>query len=257
MRDYKLKIDLLPKGAWDHDLSKTLSKKDWDILRNKCYERANHRCEICGYQTDDLDAHEVWDFNVNKKTQTLKNIIGICSRCHGVIHLRNSQRLGYGENAKRHFMKVNNANELDFATHLTEAQILFEERNSVYYWKMVIDLEKFGGKGIELKNSFRKKIENPYSEQELFDLKNACSLLPRILNIDVNNYNGSIAVKSDKTNRIEWYSENELIKTKYNFGRNFTNTFSIKGLDCKDVYFKLIGEYGELQSKPFQLTDWK
>ena len=86
-------FSLLPKGAWDNDLSKTLPKKDWDLLRNKCYGRANHRCEICGYQTDDLDAHEVWDFNVNKKTQTLKNIIGICSRCHGVIHLRNSQRL--------------------------------------------------------------------------------------------------------------------------------------------------------------------
>lgn len=72
MRDYKLKIDLLPKGAWDNDLSKTLPKKDWDLLRNKCYERAHHRCQICGYQTDYLDAHEVWDFNVNKKTQTLK-----------------------------------------------------------------------------------------------------------------------------------------------------------------------------------------
>ncbi len=108
-------------------------------------------------------------------------------------------------------MKVNNVSELDFATHLTEAQILFEERNSVYYWKMVIDLEKFGVEGIGLKDSYRKKIENPYSEQELFNLRNACSLMPRILNVDVNNYNGSITVKCDKTNKIEWYDENGLI----------------------------------------------
>lgn len=154
-------------------------------------------------------------------------------------------------------MKVNNASELDFAIHLTEAQILFEERNSVYYWKMVIDLGKFGGEGIELKDIYRKKIENPYSEQELFELKNACSLLPRILNVDVNNYNGSITIKCDKTNKIIWYNENGLIKTKYNFGRNFTNTFSINGLDCKNVYFKLTGEFGETQSKQFQLTDWE
>lgn len=32
MKNYKLNIDLLPKGAWENDLSKTLSKKDWDIL---------------------------------------------------------------------------------------------------------------------------------------------------------------------------------------------------------------------------------
>lgn len=123
--------------------------------------------------------------------------------------------------------------------------------------KQEIDLDKFGGEGIELKNNYRKKIENPYSEQELFDLKNACSLLPRILSVDINNYNGAITVKCDKTNKIEWYDENGLIKTKYNFGRNFTNTLSIKGLDYKEVYFKLTGEYGETQSKLFQLTGWE
>ena len=257
MRDYKLKIDLLPKGAWDNDLSKTLSKKDWDILRNKCYEKANHRCQICGYETDDLDAHEVWEFNIKTKTQTLKNIIAICSRCHGVIHMRNSQRLGFGENAKKHFMKINHASELDFATHLAEAQILFEERNSVYYWSMVVNLDKFGGQGIAIKNTSRKKIENPYSEKDINCLKNACSLLPRILDIDINNYNGTITVRCDKTNKIEWYNEIGLIKTKYNFGRNFNNTFSVKGLDCNNIYFKLVGNGKTLNSKSFQLTEWE
>lgn len=171
--------------------------------------------------------------------------------------MRNSQRLGYGENAKKHFMKVNNATEFDFATHFTEAQILFEERNSVYYWKRVVDLDKFGGESIELKNDYRKKIENPYGEQELFELKNACSLLPRILSINVNNYNGTITVKCDKTNKIEWYNENGLIKTKYNFGRNFKNAFSVKDMESELVYFKLKGEYGEFQSKQFRLTDWE
>ena len=37
MKNYKLTIDLLPKGAWGNDFSKTLSQKNWDILRNKCY----------------------------------------------------------------------------------------------------------------------------------------------------------------------------------------------------------------------------
>ena len=65
-------------------------------------------------------------FNIEAKTQTLIDIIALCSRCHGVKHIRNSQRLGFGENAKIHFMKVNNCNELEFATHLTKAQMDFE-----------------------------------------------------------------------------------------------------------------------------------
>ena len=70
------------------------------------------------------------------KTQTLKDIIAICSKCHGVKHIRNSQRLGLGENAKRHFMEVNNCNELEFAKHLAKAQMDFAERNKIDRWKI-------------------------------------------------------------------------------------------------------------------------
>ena len=92
MDNLKLTIELLPKGAWNNDFSKTLPKKEWDILCDRCYKRANGVCQIRGYKTDDLDAHEVWEFDTKNKTQALKDIIGICSKCHGVKHIRNSQR---------------------------------------------------------------------------------------------------------------------------------------------------------------------
>ena len=106
MEGLKLTINMLPKGAWNNDFSKRLSKKDWDKLREFALKRANGRCEICGYKTDALDVHEEWEFNIEKKTQTLKQIIAICSKCHGVKHFKNSVRLGYGEEAQKHFMKV-------------------------------------------------------------------------------------------------------------------------------------------------------
>lgn len=132
MQNYKLTIELLPKGAWNNDFSITLPKKEWDIVRNNVYKKANHRCQICGFKTDDLDAHEVWEFNTTKKTQTLKDIIGICGKCHGVKHIRNSQKLGYGEESKTHFMSVNKCSELDYASCLTKAQMDFEKQNKVY-----------------------------------------------------------------------------------------------------------------------------
>lgn len=55
MEDLKLTINMLPKGAWNNDFSKTLSKKDWDKLREFALKRAKGKCEICGYQTNDLD----------------------------------------------------------------------------------------------------------------------------------------------------------------------------------------------------------
>ncbi len=67
MKNLKLTIDLLPRGAWGNDLSKTLSKKNWDILRNYCYKRFNNTCAICGAKNVELDAHEVWKFDKQAK----------------------------------------------------------------------------------------------------------------------------------------------------------------------------------------------
>lgn len=255
MKDLKLKIELLPKGAWGNDFSRTLSKKDWDILRKKCYERANHKCQICGYVTDDLDAHEVWDFDIKTKTQTLVDIIALCSKCHGVKHIRNSQRLGYGENAKRHFMNVNNCSELEFASHLTKAQLDFEERNQIYRWKMVADLDKFGGDGIEIKENYIPLINSLYTQEELEELKNECDYTPRILDIIVNNYEGTITVICDKTNKIEWIGD-DILESKYNFSNTFKTKFSVKNLKIDNIYFKLYGEYGEKVSKKFDLIPY-
>lgn len=159
MENLKLTINMLPKGAWNNDFSKTLSKKDWDKLREFALKRANGKCEICGFKTSDLDVHEEWEFNIKKKTQTLKQIIAICSKCHGVKHFKNSVRLGYGEETQKHFIKVNGASEMEFASHLNKSLLEYNERNTIYRWEIVADLEKFGGSGIEIKqnNTTNKK----------------------------------------------------------------------------------------------------
>ena len=250
MKELKLTIDLLPKGAWGNDFSRTLSQKDWDTIRNKCYQKANYKCEICGYKTNELDAHEVWDFDIKTKTQTLKNIIALCSRCHGVKHLRNSQRLGFGENAKKHFMKVNKVGELEFASHLTKAQMIFDERNKIFRWHMKADLSKFGGE------NYLPKIINPYNENILNEIKNDCSLLPRILNVTVDNYQGIITVECDRVNKIEWIT-NKVIKTAYSFGNFLLTHFSVKNLNNKNLFFKLYNNEGQTISKIFELADWE
>ncbi|MCL2176792.1 MAG: hypothetical protein FWB72_02440 [Firmicutes bacterium] len=68
MNNLKLTIDLLPKGAWGNNFSKTLKKKDWDTLRQACYARANFKCAVCNRETPKLDAHEIWDFDIKNKS---------------------------------------------------------------------------------------------------------------------------------------------------------------------------------------------
>lgn len=270
MEELKLTINMLPKGAWNNDFSKTLSKKDWDKLRVFALKRAKGKCEICGYKTDDLDVHEEWVFDVKKKTQTLKYIKAICSRCHGVKHFRNSVRLGFGEEAEKHFLKVNSASEMQFASHLHKSLIEYEERNKVFRWKIVANLEKFGGKDIEIKQNNVPLIKNPYEnlKWEMLSYQDTKKLFenkitspqpywykpPRINSINVDNYQGAIMIICYDVNKIEWFLDEKKIKTKYNVVGLFSSIFKVKDLFGKQLKFKLTGIGGETISKPFELS---
>lgn len=268
MENFKLTINLLPKGSWNNDFSKTLSKKDWDTLRYYCYQKANHRCQICGYQTDELDAHEVWEFDIKNRTQTLKDIIAICSKCHGVKHFKNSIRLGYGQQAKEHFIKTNKCSEIDFVNHLLKAKLQYEERNKIFRWKIIANLEQFGGKNIEIKERNIPLIINPYENMEWnkvnhSDMKKLFTISsnkdnfigpPRLISIDVDNYQGTITITSLFTNKIEWFLDGKKIKTKYNVVGKFVTTLKLENLEGSQLNFILTGNGGQLLSKKFAIS---
>lgn len=270
MSNLRLTIDLLPKGAWGNDFSKTLSKKDWDILRNHAYAKANHRCVICGNKGGELDAHEVWDFDIGTKTQTLKDIIALCPACHGVKHMHNSERIGYRDSTKAHFLKVNNCNQMVFAKHYAEQQFLFAERNKVLRWKVKADFSRFGGRGIEIKSRNIPLISDPYfrlnwnrvSHNQIFDVVPYMNLIeqksmPFVHSIEVDNYQGVVRVTADHANKIQWICGEEIIKTKYNIIGRFNTTFSVENLEYPSIWFKLIGDGGETCSREFALQKIK
>lgn len=267
MKDIKLSIELLPKGAWGNDLSKTLPKKEWDKLREFCYNRFNNECVICGRKDEKLHAHEVWTFDNENKTQTLVDIIALCPKCHGVKHFRNSERLGYGDNAKKHFMKINNCSELDFANHYLEAQLKFEESNEIYRWNIVANLDNLGGKGVKVPKRILPLIDNPYKEKvfngidseddyEYVEIKplEKNGLYPKIRYIEVDNYLGNIAFVTDFTNKIEMWNNNERLSLQYNFAGKFVARFSVENITFEDIYFKLYNNNGIAITKKFKLN---
>ena len=207
--------------------------------------------------TKDLNAHEVWEFNIEKKTQTLKDIIGICNKCHGVIHYKNSERLGFSYGEKQHFMKVNNCSELEFAKNLTTALIKFEERNKIYRWKIIADLTRFCDKKIDIKYHYIPKIINSYTDVEIEELSNKCDYNPQIIELQVNNYKGEIKLKLNKTKKIEWYIDNQIISKKFNFSKTFNTLFCVKDIVGSELYFIIYNNNGKYRSKIFKLSNWE
>lgn len=135
-QNLKLTIDLLPRGAWDKNLSITLPQKDWDSLRQAAYERAEYKCVICGAKNEQLEAHEVWEFDTDGKTQKLTDIIALCKSCHMVKHFRHTKMIGGEEYAKKHFLKVNQCDEKVFIDNYREAESRFDELSKIESWTL-------------------------------------------------------------------------------------------------------------------------
>ena len=101
---------------------------------------------------------------------------------------------------KKHFTQVNDCNEFAFAVHLTQAEILFNERNEIYFWKMKLDLAKFGGEKISIQDSY--DIDKIMSNKEFVQEYNkAISYGKKKIGIDFGNayWNAKGIVAQKKT----------------------------------------------------------
>ena len=87
----KLTIELVPSSSWGNNLRSeaNLSKSQWDKLRKDSYKKANYLCEICGGKGSKhpVECHEIWHYDDQTKTQTLRGLISLCPTCHKAKHL--------------------------------------------------------------------------------------------------------------------------------------------------------------------------
>lgn len=146
MKKKKLKLDfeLVPDGCWYSNLRSILKPAQWDVVRREAYARANGRCVICGRTAKRLEAHEVWEYDMESRTQILADVIAICHSCHSVIHIGRTQLIGEEDRAIAHFCKVNGCSYSDYIRALGEANALHRKRNEVPEWKLDLAyLKKF------------------------------------------------------------------------------------------------------------------
>ena len=149
MESPKLTIELVPKTAWYTNVRSNVPKPKWDKIRRKSYAHAGYKCEVCGdvgmnqgYKHP-VECHEIWQYDDEKKTQTLIGLISLCPNCHKAKHPGLAQVRGEIHIVIKQLMKVNEYSEKDAMIDLANAFDQWKER-SEYQWDLDISyLEEF------------------------------------------------------------------------------------------------------------------
>lgn len=142
----KLTIELIPKTSWFSNVRSAVSKAEWDKIRKQVYEKAYYVCEICGDigPHHPVEAHEVWEFDDKKLTQTLIGMIALCPNCHLVKHMGFANISGKRNIATNHFIKVNNLKKDEAQILINDAFVLWKKRSQFIYKLDISYLKKYG-----------------------------------------------------------------------------------------------------------------
>lgn len=155
-------------NAVGQNLWSVFDQQSWNHIRTTAYDRAGHRCQICGKQGGGLwsrlvsdpeerkkggpvDCHEVWEWEVTDESkavgvQRLSRLLVLCKDCHASFHesfvMWKAREVGIEDRAADHLKKLRMLiNRCDGAT--LDAQLAgdrerWEANKGVSAW--VIDL---------------------------------------------------------------------------------------------------------------------
>jgi hypothetical protein len=105
----KLSIEMVPETMWHNNVRSAVTSTQWNKIRKASYEKANYVCEICGGKgwAHPVECHEIWEYDDEAHTQTLKGMISLCPECHRVKHMGRTKALGDYDKAIEHLAEVN------------------------------------------------------------------------------------------------------------------------------------------------------
>lgn len=89
----RLSIELVPATAWWSNVRSNVSRTDWEKCKRYAKAKTDGVCIICGSAGQQqgyrhaVDAHEIWEYDDERRIQTLVDIVPLCPRCHACKHL--------------------------------------------------------------------------------------------------------------------------------------------------------------------------
>jgi len=123
---------------------------DWERLRTLVYGRASNRCEVGAATVDRerqvwLEAHERWDFHHTSRTQRLRRLVCLCTRCHQATHFGYAEITDCAEAVLAQLCAVNHWTRADAEAHVAAAASLWRLRSETDW---ALDLSILTGVGI-------------------------------------------------------------------------------------------------------------
>ena len=136
----KLTIELVPTSCWNSNVRSIVTASQWNVIRKKCYTLANNKCEICGGvgKLHPVECHEIWEYNDETHTQTLKGLIALCPTCHMVKHAGLAEMQGKINVVIRQLMKVNGTDMDNTVLYINKSFAKWHER-SKFSWSLNIN----------------------------------------------------------------------------------------------------------------------
>jgi len=121
-------VDLIPASCWFTNVRSSVSARDWERLRTLVYGRAGNRCEVGAATVDRerqvwLEAHERWDFHHTSRTQRLRRLVCLCTRCHQATHFGYAEITGRAAQALAELGAVNHWTRADAEAHIAAASL--------------------------------------------------------------------------------------------------------------------------------------
>lgn len=131
-----LYVDLVPSSSWAQNARSLLSAAQWKRVSLIVKIRCKAICESCGAPEQIknkcyIEAHERWQYDLASSTQTLRRLVGLCSRCHRATHFGFAAARGLDRQALKQLEKVNTWTPLVAQSHVKEAFATWRLRSAI------------------------------------------------------------------------------------------------------------------------------
>jgi hypothetical protein len=135
----KLTIELVPKPCWFSNVRSNVNSAEWTKLKKITAHKAQYRCELCEGKGDKwpVECHEIWDYNDEQLTQTLKGLIALCPSCHRAKHIGFTELCGRKIEITCHLAIINSWS-YKHACEYIETQFKIWRQRSEYQWLLDI-----------------------------------------------------------------------------------------------------------------------
>lgn len=132
---------LVPSSAWNSNLRAILSKKEWQSLRLRVFQKHGSTCMYCGAKPKSLDCHEIWSYSIEEGQscgkQTLVKIAPLCKACHMVCHIGFWSMQGKYDQALAHMMRVR---KIDKTSASQEIAAAFDNFDQMSRFEWILDI---------------------------------------------------------------------------------------------------------------------